>query len=573
MSTVRHVFIPNPDPVATKQLQQQLNIHPALAQILVQRGIITFEAAHHFFRPQLTDLHDPFLMKDMDVAIHRITAALERKESILVYGDYDVDGTTAVAVVYSFLQSLHANVGFYIPDRYSEGYGVSTQGIDYAHEKGYSLIIALDCGIKSIDKVAYAKEKNIDFIICDHHLPGDKLPDAVAVLDPKRNDCHYPFKDLCGCGIGFKLIQGLQQHLKLSNEKVLAYLDLVAVSIAADIVPVTGENRVLAYYGLQQLNQHPRAGLKAIGTAAKVKPAADGAFNFTISDLVFVFAPRINAAGRIEHGKAAVTLLTTNDYEEALQRAEGLNEVNRTRRDLDKQITEEALHLLRNDATTANKKSTVVYSEDWHKGVVGIVASRLIENYYRPTIVLTRSNGVVTGSARSVSDFDVYEAIEACSDLLIQFGGHAFAAGLTMAPENVEAFREKFESVVSARIKPHQLVPEIRIDARIAVTAVDGKFFSVLQQMAPFGPGNMNPVFCTDNLTDRGWAKVVGDDHLKCDLTDGSSPGHFISAIGFRQGHHLSKLLRKEPVSVCYTLERNDWNGKSSVQMKLVDMV
>jgi single-stranded-DNA-specific exonuclease len=572
MSTVRRVFIPNPDPVATKQLQQQLNIHPALAQILVQRGINTFEAARHFFRPQLTDLHDPFLMKDMDVAIQRIAAALQHNEAILVYGDYDVDGTTAVAVVFSFLKSLHANVGFYIPDRYSEGYGVSTQGIDYAHEKGYSLIIALDCGIKSIDKVGYAKGKNIDFIICDHHLPGDELPDAVAVLDPKRNDCHYPFKDLCGCGIGFKLIQGLQQHLKLSDEKVLAYLDLVAVSIAADIVPVTGENRVLAYYGLQQLNQHPRAGLKAIGTAAKVKPATDGTFNFNISDLVFVFAPRINAAGRIEHGKYAVTLLTTNDYEEALQRAEGLNEVNRTRRDLDKQITEEALNLLRNDSTTANKKSTVVYSEDWHKGVVGIVASRLIENYYRPTIVLTRSNGVVTGSARSVSDFDVYEAIEACSDLLIQFGGHAFAAGLTMAPENVEAFREKFEAVVSTRIKPHQVIPEIRIDARIAVSTVDGKFFSVLQQMAPFGPGNMNPVFCTDNLTDRGWAKVVGDDHLKCDLTDGSSPGYFISAIGFRQGHHLPKLLRKEPASVCYTLERNDWNGKSSVQMKVVDM-
>lgn len=572
MSTVRRVFIPNPDPVATKQLQQQLNIHPALAQILVQRGINTFEAARHFFRPQLTDLHDPFLMKDMDVAIQRIAAALQHNEAILVYGDYDVDGTTAVAVVFSFLKSLHANVGFYIPDRYSEGYGVSTQGIDYAHEKGYSLIIALDCGIKSIDKVGYAKGKNIDFIICDHHLPGDELPDAVAVLDPKRNDCHYPFKDLCGCGIGFKLIQGLQQHLKLSDEKVLAYLDLVAVSIAADIVPVTGENRVMAYYGLQQLNQHPRAGLKAIGTAAKVKPATDGTFNFNISDLVFVFAPRINAAGRIEHGKYAVTLLTTNDYEEALQRAEGLNEVNRTRRDLDKQITEEALNLLRNDSTTANKKSTVVYSEDWHKGVVGIVASRLIENYYRPTIVLTRSNGVVTGSARSVSDFDVYEAIEACSDLLIQFGGHAFAAGLTMAPENVEAFREKFEAVVSTRIKPHQVIPEIRIDARIAVSTVDGKFFSVLQQMAPFGPGNMNPVFCTDNLTDRGWAKVVGDDHLKCDLTDGSSPGYFISAIGFRQGHHLPKLLRKEPASVCYTLERNDWNGKSSVQMKVVDM-
>jgi single-stranded-DNA-specific exonuclease len=572
MSTVRRVFIPNPDPVATKQLQQQLNIHPALAQILVQRGINTFEAARHFFRPQLTDLHDPFLMKDMDVAIQRIAAALQHNEAILVYGDYDVDGTTAVAVVFSFLKSLHSNVGFYIPDRYSEGYGVSTQGIDYAHEKGYSLIIALDCGIKSIDKVGYAKEKNIDFIICDHHLPGDELPDAVAVLDPKRNDCHYPFKDLCGCGIGFKLIQGLQQHLKLSNEKVLTYLDLVAVSIAADIVPVTGENRVLAYYGLQQLNQHPRAGLKAIGTAAKVKPATDGTFNFNISDLVFVFAPRINAAGRIEHGKYAVTLLTTNDYEEALQRAEGLNEVNRTRRDLDKQITEEALSLLRHDPHIHQKKSTVVYQEDWHKGVVGIVASRLIENYYRPTIVLTRSNGVVTGSARSVSDFDVYEAIEACSDLLIQFGGHAFAAGLTMAPENVEAFREKFEAVVSTRIKPHQVIPEIRIDARIAVSTVDGKFFSVLQQMAPFGPGNMNPVFCTDNLTDRGWAKVVGDDHLKCDLTDGSSPGYFISAIGFRQGHHLPKLLRKEPASVCYTLERNDWNGKSSVQMKVVDM-
>lgn len=572
MSPVRRVFIPNPDPVATKQLQQQLNIHPALAQILVQRGITTFEAAHHFFRPQLTDLHDPFLMKDMDVAIQRIATALQRNESILVYGDYDVDGTTAVAVVYSFLQSIHANVGFYIPDRYSEGYGVSTQGIDFAHENGYTLIIALDCGIKSIDKVAYAKEKNIDFIICDHHLPGSSLPDAVAVLDPKRNDCNYPYKDLCGCGIGFKLIQALQQHLKLPEEKVLAYLDLVAVSIAADIVPVTGENRVLAYYGLQQLNQHPRPGLKAIGTAAKVKPSPDGIFNFTISDLVFVFAPRINAAGRIEHGKAAVTLLTTNDYEQALQRAEGLNEVNRTRRDLDKQITEEALTLLRNDATIEHKKSTVVYSEDWHKGVVGIVASRLIENYYRPTIVLTRSNGVVTGSARSVSDFDVYEAIEACSDLLIQFGGHAFAAGLTLAPENVTAFREKFEAVVAARIKPHQQVPEIRVDARIAVSAIDGKFFSVLQQMAPFGPGNMNPVFCTDNLTDRGWAKVVGDDHLKCDLTDGSSPGHFISAIGFRQGHHLPKLLRKEPVSVCYTLERNDWNGKSSVQMKVVDM-
>ncbi|MDQ3110625.1 MAG: single-stranded-DNA-specific exonuclease RecJ [Bacteroidota bacterium] len=557
---------PRPPAAAVKDLAQLLNGNEIVATLLLQRGISTFDDAKKFFRPSLDDLHDPFLMKDMDKAVARVEDAISKGEKILVYGDYDVDGTTAVALFYTYLKSLDAECGFYIPDRYAEGYGISFMGIDFAKQENYSLIVALDCGIKANDKVAYAKEKGIDFIICDHHRPGDKLPDAVAVLDPKRDDCFYPYDELCGCGIGFKLAQAIAQKRNIPVSELENLLDLVAVAIAADIVPLTGENRVLATFGMKRINENPRPGFKAMLEMAKLKRS------ISISDVVFIFAPRINAAGRIEHGKLAVELLTSLDEETAKAAAEVVNKNNTDRRDLDKAITSHAMEIMATSVVMQTRKSTVVFDAGWHKGVVGIVASRLIEKYYRPTIVLTESNGKVTGSARSVKDFDVYEAIEACSELLIQFGGHKYAAGLTMDPGKVEAFVQKFEIEVCARITEEQMIPEIEIDMEIPFEQIDWKFFAVLKQFAPFGPGNMSPVFLSRRICDRGWARVVGERHLKMDLINPSNPDRIFPAIAFGMGNMLSTLANKNEVDVCYTVEENEYNGKVSLQLGVKDM-
>lgn len=560
----RWILLPQPDPAAVKALASQLNGDTTVAALLLQRGVRTFEEAKKFFRPELSDLHDPFLMEDMDKAVARMEKAIAGGEKILVYGDYDVDGTTAVALLYTFLRDLGTNCGFYIPDRYAEGYGVSFAGIDYAKANGYSLIVTLDCGIKANDKVAYATERGIDFIICDHHRPGATLPAAVAILDPKRDDCNYPYDELCGCGIGFKLVQAIAQRRQLPLASITPLLELVAVAIAADIVPVTGENRVMTTFGLKQMNSAPRAGLKAMMQLANLKRQV------TVSDIVFVFAPRINAAGRIEHGKYAVELLTATDENTAREAAESVNRNNTDRRDLDKQTTTQALEMLAVETTV--RYSTVVFHPEWHKGVVGIVASRLIEKYYRPTIVLTQSNGKVTGSARSVKDFDIYEAIEACSGLLLQFGGHKYAAGLTMEPENVPAFIERFEQEVRLRITEEQRVPVIEIDRELSLDHIDGKLVNVLKQFAPFGPGNMNPVFLAKNVCDRGWARIVGENHLKFDLITPHHPERIFPAIGFGLGNFLFSLKNKNEVEVCYSLEENEWNGKVSLQLNVKDI-
>ncbi len=490
-------------------LAAELNIDPVLSTLLLHRGIKTFEEAKYFFRPDERHLHDPFLMQDMEKAIERIEAAIATGEKIMVYGDYDVDGTTAVAVVYSFFKKHHGNIEYYIPDRYKEGYGISTQGIDYAAENGFGLIIALDCGIKSVDKIAYANTLGIDFIICDHHTPGDELPAAVAVLDPKRADCPYPFKELSGCGIGFKLAQAYAEKNDLPFEEVSRYYDLVAVSISCDIVPIVGENRVLAYYGLKKLNEDPCIGLKILmGVAGK-------SISYTISDIVFLLGPRINAAGRIDDAKHAVELLIACNDEEAQIKGDLINIKNTERKGHDLQITDEALGMIGDSQILIDKKSTVVFNKDWHKGVIGIVASRLTEKYYRPTVVLTQSNGHVAGSARSVFGYDLYEALCGCSDLLIQFGGHKYAAGLTMHPKNVEAFMDKFEEVVSATITAEQLIQQIQIDAELRLTQIEPKFFRVMNQFAPFGPENMSPVFITKNVYVSGNPGLVGQNHIK----------------------------------------------------------
>ncbi|TND08565.1 MAG: single-stranded-DNA-specific exonuclease RecJ [Bacteroidetes bacterium] len=554
------------DEELVRKLASELGIHLLLARLLVLRGVKTFEEARIFFRPSLDQLHDPYLMRDMDKAVDRIEHAIENEEKILVYGDYDVDGTTAVALVYSFIKALGAECGFYIPDRYKEGYGISYAGIDFAAENKFGLIIALDCGIKAVEKVRYAGEKGIDFIICDHHRPGPELPPALAVLDPKRDDCTYPYDELTGCGIGFKLVQAYAQKRKIDFEKLLPLLDLVAVSIAADIVPVTGENRALMYAGLKEINTSPREGLKTLVRMAALKR------EFTVSDLVFTIAPRINAAGRIEHGKLAVELLTAPDEKTAEACAEKLNKNNADRKDLDMLITQQALDMMAADPLAAQRKSTVLFQPQWHKGVVGIVASRLIEKYYRPTIVLAEANGMVTGSARSVKDFDVYEAIEACNGLLEQFGGHKYAAGLTLKKENVEKFRERFEEEVSRRITPDMLTPEVEIDATLSLNDIDGKLLRILKQFAPFGPGNMNPVFLASDVRDRGWLRIVGVNHLKMDIVDPAQPTRIFPAIGFGLGDHYLALSQQKPFDMCYAIEENDFNGNVSVQLSIKDI-
>lgn len=560
------LFTPKPDYASVLRFATLINCSPTIATLLLQRGIDTPDAAHKFFNPSLADLHDPYVMKGMAQAVTRIRTALGDGEKILVYGDYDVDGTTAVALVYSYLRSLGAQCGYYIPDRYSEGYGISFAGVDYAAEHGYSLIIALDCGIRSHDKVNYAKEKNIGFIICDHHRPGDTVPDAVAVLDPKQSDCHYPYDELCGCGIGFKLVQALHEASGEPFETILPYLDLVAVAIGADIVPITGENRILAYHGLKQVNSNPRPALKALFAVAGLKK------EISITDLVFTAAPRINAAGRVDHGRGAVELLISESVERANETAKALNENNNDRRTLDKTITAHAVQMVSDDTRFLSRKSTVVYHPEWHKGVVGIVASRLIEKWYRPTIVLTGNDGKVTGSARSVRDFDVHDAIEACSDLLIQFGGHKYAAGVTLAPENVEAFVMRFDEAVAARITEEQLKPATTVDLEISLAQADMNFCRELKKFAPFGPGNMSPVFLTRDVCDRGWARVVGENHLKCDIMQPPNRNHFLAAIGFGLGEFLPHTIKGKTFSACYTIEENHWNGNVSVQLALKDL-
>lgn len=545
-----------------KKLSEALNIDEILAQMLVNRKITNFEEAKAFFRPDLFQLHDPFLMNGMEAAVSRIEAAIKYQEHILVYGDYDVDGTTSVALIYSFFNKIYPNITYYIPDRYIEGYGISTQGIDYAADHNISLIIALDCGIKSIDKVLYAREKGIDFIICDHHLPGDEIPEAVAVLDPKRKDCNYPYKELSGCGLGFKLIQAYAQKNNIPFSELECYLDLVVVSIASDIVPITGENRILAHYGLKKLNSEPCNGLKAL---IELSGRTD---DFTITDIVFAIGPRINAAGRIDDAKQAVKLLIASSSQLAEDAGFIINLKNSERKEFDSNITEQALNMIVNSPEMADRKSTVVYDETWHKGVIGIVASRLTEKYYRPTIVLTRSNGHIAGSARSVLGYDLYEALCGCSDLLEQFGGHKYAAGLTMKPENLEAFIHRFEEVVSASITDDMLIQQIEVEKCIDLKDITPKFFRILKQFAPFGPQNMAPVFMSRSVYSYGYGSIVGNNHLKMSIRQKDS--QVFDCIAFGLGDYLEKINRGgQPFDICYTIEENVWKDRKNIQLNI----
>ncbi len=547
-----------------KHLVSELKVDELIATLLVQRGIETFEEARQFFRPSLDDLHNPYLMKDMDKAVLRIETAIANGENILVFGDYDVDGTTAVSLMSSYLKSLYPNVATYIPDRYNEGYGISYKGIDFAEDNGFSLIIALDCGIKSIEHVFYAKEKNIDFIICDHHRPGETLPEAIAVLDPKRDDCSYPYDELCGCGVGFKLVQALAQNRNQTINDLIPYLDLVATAIAADIVPITGENRVLAKFGLEVINTNPRPGIKALVQNLKKK-------TLTITDVVFIIAPRINAAGRIKHGNEAVALLTEYDLDQAEFFASEIEQHNSDRKDLDKQITVEALSQIEEN-NEQKKFTTVVYNENWHKGVIGIVASRLIETYYRPTIVFTKSGDKLAASARSVKDFDVYNALEACAEHLEQFGGHMYAAGMTLKEENYVAFKEAFERVVEQTIHPDLLIPEISVDAEIELSDINERLIRILNQFEPFGPQNMTPVFVAKGVKDTGYGKTIGqnDEHLKLFVKQNGSEG--FGVIGFGLGNKLELTKNQKPFDITFCIDENEFNGNVTVQLRLKDL-
>ena len=547
-------------------LQTHLSVDVTIAKLLSLRGIKTFEDAKTFFRPSLEMLHDPFLMKGMNVAIDRIVKAIANNEKVLIFGDYDVDGTTSVALLYSFFKKYIPEIRYYIPDRYSEGYGISFKSIDYAVENNYSLVIALDCGIKANDKIDYANSKHIDFIICDHHLPGDKIPKAIAVLDPKQNDCPYPYKELSGCGIGFKLAQAFCIQNGISEQEVFEYLDLVVTSIAADIVPITGENRVLAYFGLKHINANPRPGLKALLALNKQQDK-----ELDINTLVFTVAPRINAAGRIEHGSKAVELLVS-DIDEATEFSKKINETNLQRRDIDISITDEAFETMDLDPITPFKKSTVLFNPNWHKGVVGIVASRMIERYYKPTIILTESNGMVTGSARSVKDFDVYTAIENCSHLLEQFGGHKFAAGLTLKKENVKSFTEAFENEVSRSITDDMLIPTVEIDLEIKLDDINDKLVRILNQFAPHGPHNMTPVFMSRGVLDTGFSKIVGNNHLKLELYQPNTQLTKVEAIAFNKGDFLNFFKRNIPVDIVYKIKVNEFRGTTSIQLMIEEI-
>ncbi|MCL6266510.1 single-stranded-DNA-specific exonuclease RecJ [Flagellimonas myxillae] len=561
---MRWTLKPTPDPETIERLSNDLKVEPLVAHLLAQRGITTYNEAKAFFRPELSHIHNPFLMKDMEKAVERIETAMDNNENILVYGDYDVDGTTSVALVASYLLESYTNVATYIPDRYSEGYGVSIEGIDFASDNEFSLIIALDCGVKAVDQVVYATGKGIDFIICDHHRPGEVLPEAVAILDPKREDCEYPYKELCGCGVGFKLIQALASKQGLGIETLVPYLDLVATAIGADIVPITGENRVLAYYGLQVINQNPRIGFKAIIEHVKKK-------NLTITDVVFIIAPRINAAGRMKHGQHAVNLLMESDLGTAQAFAQEIEQYNADRKSMDKLITEEALAQIQ-EKGEEDRFTSVVYKENWHKGVIGIVASRLTETYYRPTLVFTKSGDKLAASARSVKGFDVYNALEACSDHLEQFGGHKYAAGLTLLEDQYEAFKEQFEQVVASSINPSLLTPEISIDAPMKLEQINPKLMRILKQFAPFGPGNMTPIFMSEKLKDTGYGRGVGEGekHLKLSIAQrGVKP---IGAIGFNLGPKWDKIKAQNTFDAVFSLDENEWNGQINLQLKLRDI-
>ena len=561
---MRWTVKPNPDLHKLNQLAEALNVEPFIARLLVQRGIESFEEARQFFRPDLNNLHDPYLMKDMDKAVGRIEKAIQNKENILVFGDYDVDGTTAVSLVSSYLKTIYPYVATYIPDRYDEGYGISFKGIDYADDNGCSLIIALDCGIKSIAHVEYAREKNIDFIICDHHRPGEFLPEAIAVLDPKRADCEYPYDELCGCGIGFKLIQALGKNRNHNIQDLIPYLDLVATAIAADIVPITGENRILAHFGLQVINSDPRPGIKAMIHQIKKQ-------TLTITDVVFIIAPRINAAGRIKHGNHAVALLTEFDFEQAQQFASEIEQYNTDRKELDKKMTVEALQQILDNAEE-ERFTTVVFHEKWHKGVIGIVASRLIETYYRPTLVFTKSGDKYAASARSVKGFDVYNALEACAEHLEQFGGHMYAAGMTLQAEKYFDFKEAFEKIVQETIHPDMRTPEIAIDAEIDFKDLTPKLTRILKQFEPFGPGNMTPVFLSKQVKDTGYAKQIGNEneHLKLYVKQNNSES--FSAIGFGLGKKIDLTTNQKTFDTVYCIDENEWNGNVSVQLRLKDI-
>lgn len=563
---MRWTLKPLPDLEIQKKLAADLNIDPVLAGLLVQRGVDTFAKAKSFFRPSLNDLHDPFLMKDMQVAVERVHKAVETGENILVYGDYDVDGTTSVALVSSFLKSYYPNVATYIPDRYEEGYGVSYLGIDYAHDNDFTLIIALDCGVKAVDKIAYAKEKGVDFIVCDHHRPGKILPDAVAILDPKRADCSYPYDELCGCGVGFKLCQAITITKGWDFEILIPYLDLVATAIGADIVPMTGENRILTHHGLHVINTSPRAGFQAIISQLNKE-------NLTSTDVVFTIAPRINAAGRMKHGLHAVQLLTETDLDQAVTLSQEIEQFNTDRKEADRSITIAALDQIE-DVSETDRYSTVVYDPTWHKGVIGIVASRLMETYYRPTLVFTKSGDYLAASARSVKGFDVYDALEQCSEFIEQFGGHMYAAGLTLKEENFEAFKNRFEEVVCATIKNQSRSQEISIDCLLPLSSITDKFYRILQQMAPFGPKNMTPVFMTEKVIDTGYGKTVGadGDHLKLCVTVKSGKAPKLNAIGFNLGSKCELLKEKNSFNVVYSIDQNVWQGTTSLQLRLRDL-
>ena len=562
---MRWTFKPQPEEEKIKKLAQELSVDSSISKLLLQRGIETFDEAKKFFRPDINDLHNPYLMKDMELAVERIETAISNNENILVYGDYDVDGTTSVALVSSYLKTFYPNVATYIPDRYDEGYGISYQGIDFAEDNDFSLIIALDCGIKAIDKVAYASKKKIDFIICDHHRPGNELPKAIAVLDPKREDCEYPYDELCGCGVGFKLIQALSENKNQTMDDLFPYLDLVATAIAADIVPMTGENRILAYYGLIVINKKPRIGFQTFIHQLHKK-------ELTITDVVFVIAPRINAAGRMKHGLHAVELMTETDFEKAQQMAIAIENFNSDRKELDKKITDEALQQIEENNEQQNF-STVVYHETWHKGVIGIVASRLIEKHYKPTLVFTKSGDKLAASARSVKGFDVYDALEKCSEFIEQFGGHKYAAGLTLLPENYEKFKAKFEVVVKETLPEELRTPEIAINSEIELSDITPKFFRILKQFAPFGPQNMRPTFMTSGLRDNGYGKQVGEDknHLKLNIISGADKKTY-NAIGFGLGDKYDFIKKGGSFNTVFNIDENHWNGNTSLQLLLKDI-
>ena len=547
---------------ASLNLQRELKISDILCNILVQRGIGTFELSRKYFRPDLSEIHDPFLMKDMDKAVARILDAINRKEKILVFGDYDVDGTTAVASMYRFLNKKHTQLEFYIPHRYKEGYGISKAGIDYAKEHNFSLIISVDCGIKSYDLIQYAKEIGIEFIVCDHHLPDEKLPPAVAILNPKQKDCDYPYKELCGCGVGYKLISALAMQLGLTEEQVNADLDLLATAIAADIVPMTGENRILAFHGLKKANENPNLGIRALCNLSGLKN------ELHINNLVFMIAPRVNAAGRMDEASKAVQMFIADNYDEAIEYAELLHNDNSERKEVDENITGEALMILADDKSVDQKKSTVVYKPHWHKGVVGIVASRLIEHYYRPTIVLTKSGGFAAGSARSVPGFNLYEAVHACREYLLGYGGHFAAAGLTLEIDKIEAFRKKFEDVVSTTINPECLVPEIIIDSEIEFSEINWTFYNILKQMEPFGPDNLRPVFIAKNVMNTGYSKIVKEKHIRFSVKQNNV---VFTGIGFNLSDKFSILQSNNPIDIVFKIDENEWNGARNLQLRVID--